>query len=156
MKLSSKNIKSQDLSHLGIVSGVMKKIGLIDKINEKLIKKSNNQKVTHGQSMAAMILNGLGFTQRRLYLVSSFFDNKPVEKYLGNNIKPEDLNDDCLGRTLDEIYEYGTTKFFGEVAFEVAQEFDFIGRSAHLDSSTISVEGQYDTNETEMKITYGH
>ena len=149
-------MKTHDLSHLGIVSGVLKKIGLIDKINTRLIKKSNNQKVSHGQSVAAMILNGLGFTERRLYLVSSFFDNKPVDKYLGKGLIAADLNDDILGRTLDEIHHYGTTKFFGEVAFEIAQEFNFLGRSAHLDSSTISVEGQYDENETEMKITYGH
>jgi transposase len=103
-----------------------------------------------------MILNGLGFTERRLYLVSSFFKNKPVDKYLGDGVKASDLSDDTLGRTLDAIYAYGTTKFFGEIAFEIAQEFNFLGRSAHLDSSTISVEGQYDNNETEMKITYGH
>lgn len=156
MKLSSENIKSQDLSHLGIVSGVIKKIGLIEKINQILFKKSNNQKISHGQSTVAMILNGLGFTERRLYLVSSFFDNKPVEKYLGSNVKSEDLNDDVLGRTLDEIYTYGTTKFFGELAFEIANEFNFLGGSAHLDSSTLSVEGEYDNNETEMKITHGY
>ena len=156
MKLSRENIKTQDLSHLGIVAGVIKKIGLIKKIEQKLIKKSNNQKITHGQSTAAMILNGLGFTERRLYLVSSFFSNKPVDKYLGEGVKAEDLNDDCLGRTLDAIYNYGTTKLFGEVAFDIAQEFNFLGRSAHLDSSTISVEGQYDSNETEMKIIHGY
>jgi transposase len=130
VKLSSENIKTQDLSHLGIVAGVIKKIGLIEKIEQKLIKKSNNQKISHGQSAAGMILNGLGFTQRRLYLVSSFFNNKPVDKYLGDGVKASDLSDDTLGRTLDAIYAYGTTKFFGEIAFEIAQEFNFLGRSA--------------------------
>ncbi len=72
MKLSSRNIESQHLSHLGIVAGVIKKIGLISKIDSILPKRSNNKKVSHGQSAGAMILNGLGFTERRLYLVADF------------------------------------------------------------------------------------
>ena len=156
MKLSSRNIESQHLSHLGIVAGVIKKIGLISKIDSILPKRSNNKKVSHGQSAGAMILNGLGFTERRLYLVADFFKNKPVDKYLGKNIISDDLNDDTLGRTLDEIYKYGTTKLFSEVAFKIGKEFSFLGKSAHLDTSTLSVEGKYDENETEMKITHGY
>ena len=82
MEFSSENIETEHLSHLGIVAGVIKKIGLIDKLDLILPKLSNNKKVSHGQSIAAMILNGLGFTERRLYLVSNFFENKPVHKLM--------------------------------------------------------------------------
>ena len=96
MELSSENVQTEDLSHLGIVAGVIKKIGLISKLDKILPKLSNNKKVSHGQSISAMILNGLGFTERRLYLVADFFKNKPVNKYLGENITFLDLNDDTL------------------------------------------------------------
>jgi transposase len=64
----------------------------------------------------ALILNGLGFSRDRLYLVPRFFHNKPVERLIGPGVRAEDLNDDALGRGLDEIAEYGTTRLFAELA----------------------------------------
>jgi len=156
MELNAENIKTSHLGHLGIVAGIIKKLGLIDKIDKKLVKSSNNKKISHGQGIAAMILNGLGFTERRLYMVSHFFQHKPIDKYLGDGVLAEDLNDDALGRALDVIYAYGTTKFYSEVAFAAAQEAGLLGKSAHLDTSTISVTGEYDENETEVKIIHGY
>ena len=46
------------------------------------------------------MLNGLGFSNRQLYLVPQFFAEKPVEHVLGPGITADALNDDCLGRTL--------------------------------------------------------
>ena len=48
-----------------------------------------------------MILNRLGFSNRRLYLVAQFFATKPVEHLLGPGVTAEMLHDDCPGRTLD-------------------------------------------------------
>jgi hypothetical protein len=36
-----------------------------------------------GTATGAMVLNGLGFSNRQLYLVLQFFSNKPVEHLLG-------------------------------------------------------------------------
>jgi transposase len=47
-----------------------------------------------------MVLNGLGFANRRLYLTPHFFANKPTEHLLGEGVKPEVLNDDTLGKSL--------------------------------------------------------
>ena len=60
----------------------------------------------------ALILNGLGFTQRTLYMVSTFFEDKPIEVLLGNGIEPSQLNDTTLGRCLDAIHSYGYTTFY--------------------------------------------
>jgi hypothetical protein len=35
---------------------------------------------------------------------------------IGPGVRAEDLNDDALGRGLDEIAEYGTTRLFAELA----------------------------------------
>jgi uncharacterized protein DUF4277 len=59
-----------------------------------------------------MILNGLGFSNRRLYLVSQFFATKPVEHLLGAGITAEMLHDDCLGRTLDWLHDHDPTALF--------------------------------------------
>jgi transposase len=63
-----------------------------------------HERVGVGTATVAMILNGLGFSNRHLYLVSQFFATKAVERLLGPGITTEDLNDDCLSRTLDWLY----------------------------------------------------
>jgi transposase len=50
-----------------------------------------------------MILNGLGFVNQRLYLVSKFFEDKPVGRLIAEGIEAEHLNDDRLGRALDSM-----------------------------------------------------
>ena len=60
--------------------------------------------VSAGTATVAMIPNGLGFSNRRLYLVSQYFGTKPVEHLLGPWITAEQLHDGCLGRTRDWLY----------------------------------------------------
>jgi transposase len=62
--------------------------------------------------VAAMILNGLGFIDDRLYLFPQFLANKRVDKLLGAKLCAADFNDDVLGRGLDALYGYGITQLF--------------------------------------------
>ena len=91
--------QTKRLDHLGIVAGVCREAG----IAEWLDKQAGEQQrlVSVGKATVAMILNGLGFSNRQLYLVPHYFENKPVEHLLGEGITADMLNDDCLGRTLD-------------------------------------------------------
>ena len=90
-----------------------------------------------------MILNGLGFTNRRLYLTHQFFENKPIEILLDEAIQASDISDYTLGHALDEIADYGASRLFGEVAFEIALENNLLDSLNHLDSTSLSVHGEY-------------
>ena len=96
--------------------------------------------VSAGTAAVAMILNGLGFTNRRLYLTPQFFESKPIERLLDGNITAQNLDDNALGKALDKISAYGSSRLFGEVAFEIALENNLLGSLAHLDSTSMSVE----------------
>ncbi len=87
---SSAEIKIQNLDHLGIVAGLIDEIGIVEKINEK-IGIDSREKITSGQVVKAMILNGLGMLSKPLYLFSQFFEDKAVEKLLGQGIKRDIL-----------------------------------------------------------------
>ena len=111
-----------------------------------------------GQRVAAMILNELGFLNDRLYMHSTFFEDKPVEHLLGKGITADNLNDDALGRALDTIYDYGPTKLFSEIAFKIGREHNLLGKTARFDTTSISVYGEYeycDRTEEAIDITYG-
>ena len=90
---------NERLDHLGIVAGVCREIGIAEYLDR--LDTSYHARVSVGTATVAMILNGLGFSNRRLYLVPQFFAKKPVETLLGPGSTAEELNDECLGRALD-------------------------------------------------------
>jgi transposase len=65
-------IKVQNLDHLGLVAGFIDEIGIVEKINE-IVPEKTGEKVSPGQAVKAMILDGLGLVSSPLYLFSKFF-----------------------------------------------------------------------------------
>jgi transposase len=106
--------ETKRLDHLGIVAGICQEIGLAEVIDEQVGE--NGRQVSVGQATQAMILNGLGFSSRALYLTPEFFANKPVELLVGPGVSAAMLNDDTLGRALDALYAVGVTELFARVA----------------------------------------
>jgi transposase len=146
MLLADTQASTDILDHLGLVATTIDKLGIINKIDE-LIPLRSVAKTSIGQRVAAMILNGLGFVDDRLYMFPEFLKNKPVKRLLGNNVKAEHFNNDALGRALDIIYKYGATKLFSELAFPIGMAQGLLGRSMHIDTTTLSVYGEYEINE---------
>jgi transposase len=63
-----------------------------------------------------MFLNFLGFPDIHLYISSQFFEGLPIERLVGPGVCASDLNDDVLGRTLDEIHGADPTQLFMKLA----------------------------------------
>ena len=139
-------IKTLEMDHHGLIAGVCKDLRIAELIDSR-IKIDVQRKVSPGQAVVAMILNGLGFTNRRLYLTHQFFASKPVERLLDAPIEAADLTDYTLSHALDDIFTYGASKLFGEVAFDVALSNDLLGALNHIDTTSLSVHGQYNVDE---------
>jgi transposase len=127
-----------------------------------LIKQAGEDRrsVSVGKATVAMILNGLGFSNRQLYLVPQYFENKPVEHLLGEGISADMLNDDCLGRTLDWLYEHDVTTLFAGLALQARRRFGIAAHHLHIDTTSFSVSGDYAIKEEDdpvpLAITYGY
>jgi len=153
---------NERLDHLGIVAGICQEIGLAGWLDAH--DSGNRQQVSVGTATVAMILNGLGFSNRQLYLVSQFFANKPVEHLLGPGISAEMLNDDCLGRTLDWLYAHDLTKLFAGIASRARRIFGIKAEQIHVDTTSFAVSGEYTREIAEttgaqaavIAITYGY
>src|SRR5436190_8163104 len=133
---------NERLDHLGIVAGVCQEIGLASWLDAQEPEK--RQQVSVGTATVAMVLNGLGFSNRQLYLVPQFFANKPVDHLLGPGITAEMLNDDCLGRSLDWLFEHDLTKLFAGIASRARRIFGIKTEQVHVDTTSFSVSGEYD------------
>jgi transposase len=147
---------AERLDHLGIVAGVCREIGLADYLDAR--DEHSHERIGVGTATLAMILNGLGFSNRRLYLVPQFFATKAVERLLGPGITAEDLNDDCLGRTLDWLYGHDPTILFAGIALRARRAFGISARQVHVDTTSFAVTGEYepDLDAHTLAVTYGY
>ncbi len=131
----------------------------ISAVIDEALPKTRDHILPHSKVVTAMLLNGLGFNERRLYFFSRFFTNLSTEQLFGPGVTPEHLNDDVLLRTLDRIYDYGTTDLFNRIVVNVMKKFQFGTHLLHADTTSFSVHGDYDNEEEDFRtiqITYGH
>jgi transposase len=105
-----------------------------------------------------MLLNGLGYVERQLYLYPEFFEEVAVERLLGEVLQREHLTDDTLGRTLDAIAAYGSTELFNLIVSRCIHEYGEEIQRIHVDTTSFSVYGDYDEEDRteEIHITKGH
>jgi transposase len=150
----------EHLNHLGIVAEVCEEIGVAEWLDAQA--STSRQQVSVGTATVAMVLNGLGLSNRQLYLVSQFFADKPVEHLLGPGITAADLNDDCLGRTLDWLYAHDVTTLFAGLALRARRAFGIPLTHLHADTTSFSVSGEYRPPEEgeldahTIAVTYGY
>ncbi len=147
---------SYNLDHLGLIASMVDELGLVSLIDTLIIQDHQQRQVSVGQCVKAMILNGLGFVNRTLYLMPHYFKDKPVERLLGEGIQAEHLNDDALGRALDSIYAYGPSELYGQLAFQSVNRLGLSCRAGHLDSTSFHVDGVYNSQEDEVEAGVIH
>ena len=107
--------QTERLDHLGIVAGVCQEAGIAEWLDKQA--GDSRRSVSRGKATVAMVLNGLGWSLRQLYLVPQYFENKPVEQRYGRGDHSGYARAfDCLGRTLDWLYEHDVTTLFAGLA----------------------------------------
>lgn len=147
--LNQDNVSSEQLGHLGLIAATIRELGIIERIDARLeLNEKKGGLVSYGRRVAAMVINGLGFMNSRLYMTPHFYQDKPVAQLLGAELRAQHLNDDSLGRCLDKIAAYGVTKLYSELAFEIAQEKNLLSQRLHLDSTSFVLYGRYDEEES--------
>ena len=164
MSQLANNIEVQTINHLGIIAGIIDEIGLVEIINEQL-GIHPQEKLSCGIIVKSIILNAMGFVSRPLYLFPQFFNDKATEHIFGEGIFPEDFNDDRVGRVLDKLYKLGLNKIFLAITLAAFKKFRIDNKYSHLDSTSISLEGDYRICQTDceenlepipIKIVHGY
>jgi transposase len=144
-------IQIQNLDHLGLVAGIIDEIGIVEIINEE-VSMEPGEIVTAGQVVKAILLNGLGLVSRALYLFPQFFEDKATEHLLGEGIEPKHLNDDKIGRVMDKLYQIGLWGIFLLISLAAVKKFGVSTEDCHLDSTSHSVEGEYNKEYPTVEI----
>lgn len=144
------NAKIKNIDHLGIVAGLIDEIGIVEIINSQL-GIDPREKMTAGTLVKAILINGLGFVSRPLYLFSQFFDDKAIEILLGENVKSDYINDDKIGRVMDKLYKNGLDNLFMKIVLSVIKKFKISPKYSHLDATSFHLHGEYNSEENQEK-----
>ena len=149
--------QSKILDHLGLVAAMFDELEIGERIDQMLPQDFARRGVTLGQAAKAMVLNGPGFVNQRLYLVPRFFETNPTERIIGEDVLPEHLNDDTLGRALDSFYDSGVTELFREAQKVAAfsQEFMLLYLEAALVYWVLTIIFSYYQERLEQRMARG-
>ncbi len=153
--------QSKILDHLGLVAGMYDELGIGDVIDRAIKQDHSQRHVSIGQAVKAMVLNGLGFVNQRLYLVPSFFQSKPTDRLIGEGVHAEHLNDDTLGRALDSLFEHDVTTLYSMVSHEAVHRLGLDKtRFGHVDITSFHLDGKYNSEQSPeegiVHITQGY
>jgi transposase len=145
------------MDHHGLVAAVCPDLKIAEKINQRIGSKDPRRVVQPGVACVAMILNGLGFTNRRLYLTPQFFESKSMSALFEEEINASDLNEHSLGKAANEIAKYGASRLYAEIVFEIALEQGLLGIKNHLDTTSFTLHGSYNSDEPShcVEVTHG-
>lgn len=154
------DITTQNLDHMGLVAGMCDEIGIVDIIDSACGDQAKNKNLTFGQAVKCMILNGLGFVSRTLYLYSEYFEDKPIDLLLGVPVIAEQVDDNLLGRALDKLFSLGVTELYTKIALQATKVLGIQVKSLHLDSTSFHVDGEYNSlleqDESRIRLVPGY
>ena len=150
-ELQEDGYSSKDLDHLGLVAGMCRQLEVAQIIDE-IIPPDPKAIITVGECCELMCINGLGFTSRPLYLEAQFFSTKTVSRLIGRDLLAEQITDDRLARALDALYRAGCDQVFKRIVSRAVTRFNIDTRFRHLDTTSMSVHGEYDGERYEKSI----
>ncbi|MHA2313618.1 MAG: IS1634 family transposase [Candidatus Thorarchaeota archaeon] len=150
-------VKVERLDHLGIISGVMQDLGIIEMIDSRIVP-DEREEISTGEAVAGMVLNSLGFSNRPISLTPQFFENKAMDLLFRDGISSDSFNRFKLGRSLDKVFSYGCDLLFSEIALFVCQQEGIDLRFNCLDTTSFSLTGEYipDSDEHAILVTHGY
>ena len=146
----------KNLNHLGLVAAMCRELKIAEYIDARITNDSDVRNVTIGQAVVAMIINGLGFTGQTLYMFPEFFEDKPIDRLIGEGIQPEHLNDKVLGRVLDSLYDAGVSDLYLNLAVKVVNHLKLPCKALNLDGTSFHVDGIYNSHENPDDLSCIH
>ncbi|MEA5030318.1 MAG: IS1634 family transposase [Sphaerochaeta associata] len=113
-----------------------------------------------GLAVQAMVLDVLS-GRSPLYRVEQFWEHQDRQLLLGSNVPAHLFNDTNLGRSLDAIFEAGSSKIVTELGLAAARVFNLDVRAVSYDTTSTNVWGEYRGSDQNPpaegpRITYGH
>ncbi|AEA33036.1 transposase IS4 family protein [Hippea maritima DSM 10411] len=76
----------KNMDHLGLIAGMIDELKIAETIDDEIPSSSKSKNLSYGEATKAMILNGLGYVNKQLYLTPLFFKDKPLKRLFGRDV----------------------------------------------------------------------
>jgi len=126
-----------------LIAALCRDIGLPQIIDAEATWDRKRSILSPGDRITALVVNLLCEERRPLYKVANSFEKRDTELLFGKGITPEHLNDDCLGRGLDTLWEIDPSRIFRLVSTAVRVKECLETSFVHFDTTTRILYGQY-------------
>lgn len=125
-------------------------------IDEHLDWREDNTKVSPGVYIESLV-SAIMTNRKPLWKMHEFWTERELKEYypaLAEN--PSCINDDAYGRALDKLVKCNPMRIIGDLSFSLAVTHDVEINTAHLDTTSVSVQGTYESDEEDPLVSKGH
>ena len=122
-----------------------KELGIANLLDSLVPNQSETRKISFGETVVSMLLNGLGFTARTLHMFPEFHADKPLDQLIRPGIEPEHISESVLGRALDQIFELSVSEVYLSLAVKAVNVLKLPCNALNLDSTSFYVDGRYNS-----------
>jgi transposase len=152
-----KDVNIHNHGFLPIAASYCRRLGLVELVNSMI---STQMELKPGLVVQAMVLDVLS-GRNPLYHVEDFLAQQDIQLLLGEQVDAHAFNDTNLARSLDAMFECGTSKIVTELGLRAASTFQLDLGTASYDTTSTNVWGEYRACEGEETpegpvITYGY
>jgi len=143
--------------HLPAAAAYCRHLGLVDLVDTLV---PSQMHLRPGLAVQAMVLDTLS-GRTPLYRLEEFMADQDRELLLGEEVDSKLFNDNNIGRSLDAVFEAGTSHILTELGIRATNMFHLDPSVVSYDTTSTSVWGDYrnsgNSSEKEVPvITYGH
>lgn len=149
-----KIIDVKRLDHLPLVSACMRHLEIAKTIDEIVPPHPLNH-VTTGECAEALVLSILT-GEHALYNVSEVLSQYDTSVIFQKEVDPNWFHDNRLGNGLDDLKAAGLDNLYSAIISKAIIKHSLGLSHLHFDTTSLSLYGEYDTDEEEPLITFGH
>jgi hypothetical protein len=145
MSIDDLEIRSLPVGHLPVIRACLDQLGVFAVLDQHLPRHA----LAHdpgAECLAVMVLNILS-GRVALWRMDQRFEHIDLELLLGEGVQAGWLHDNRLGRALDHIDDVGTDTLLSDIVLQSLREREAEPSSVHLDHTTLSLYGVYETDQ---------
>jgi transposase len=152
-----KEVQTKGIGFAPILKHNFQRCGIAQIIDDNVPLDPRRKILTHGQACEAMI-TGIMFQVLQLYRLCKFARETTVLDTLFPQIGAHEYFDDRLADSLDAVFNYGIGNLETLITQRMINEFNIENDLCHNDTTSVSVYGQCNKNQTakSIKITFGY
>ena len=139
-----------------VAADMATRIGLVEYLNAHVPWDPKQCKVSPGIRILALII-GFLVDPLALYRLEEFYTDLDCAVLFGAERQPHDFNDDAIGRALVKLFESQVGQTYAGLSQQAVERLALPATdTAHADTTSITLYGQYSDQEVGSLPTYGY